>query len=167
MADHAPAPRKRRRLAPSTMRRPPARNRRKPHSGARRRMVEAEMPETCAACCKVKEIAPGFGAGRFLESLGIVCHLLKSRGAICAVVALPITIFFAPKTWDNSRFIAAISPPLFSGVSGAPSVLPDRRENARQSQRRLVRASPAPARETRQGQSARRGHWLVRRVPCP
>ncbi len=72
LADHAPAPRKRRRLAPSTMRRPPARNRRKPHSGARRRMVEAEMPETCAACCKVKEIAPGFGAGRFLESLGIV-----------------------------------------------------------------------------------------------
>jgi hypothetical protein len=88
VADHGAAPSRARRLAPQTIIRPPHRNKRKAPSLPRRRSVERLRPETCVACESVKAKAPGFGAGLFGEILGIVCHLLKSHGAVCAAVAI-------------------------------------------------------------------------------
>jgi hypothetical protein len=67
----APAPTMRRRLSPSTMRRPPHRNRRSLPSAPRRRSVAVLRPEMRAACDSVKDSAPTMGGGAFSRSFGI------------------------------------------------------------------------------------------------
>ena len=67
----APTPTMRRRLSPSTMRRPPHRNRRSLPSAPRRRSVAVLRPEIRAACESVKDSAPTMGGGAFSRSFGI------------------------------------------------------------------------------------------------
>jgi len=67
----APAPTMRRRLSPSTMRRPPHRNKRSLPSAPRRRSVAVLKPEIRAACDSVKDSAPTMGGGAFSRSFGI------------------------------------------------------------------------------------------------
>jgi hypothetical protein len=68
---HSAAPTMRRRLSPSTMRRPPHRNRRSLPSAPRRRSVAVLKPEIRAACDSVKDSAPTMGGGAFSRSFGI------------------------------------------------------------------------------------------------
>jgi len=68
---HSAAPTMRRRLSPSTMRRPPHRNRRSLPSAPRRRSVAVLRPEIRAACDSVKDSAPTMGGGAFSRSFGI------------------------------------------------------------------------------------------------
>ena len=68
--------------SPATIMRPPQRKRRKAPSFPRRRRVEGDKPEIRQACRRVKERAPGWGAGASARNRGMGCLARKGLGCL-------------------------------------------------------------------------------------